>query len=136
MPRNICEPPSFFCSTHSLKSRPLQKSFHYQFHDSKEPNETSPRTVLHSLHIIIYIRTYILLRSSKSVCRLQIWGRSYFYKPKKILNISLCAYYLLLLPNEVCSAPSSPLLRRALLRNKLNNNSLINSDKNEKKPFP
>lgn len=66
----------------------------------------------------------------------RIWSRCSSYTPKKNLKISLCAYYLLLLHNEVCSAPSSPLLRRALLRDKLNNNSLINSDKNEKKPFP
>ena len=136
MPRNICEPPSFFCSTHSLKAVLYKNPSTISF--------MTPRSRMKHLHarcstpytLLLYIRTYFLLRSSKSVCRLQIWGRSYFYRPKKILNISLCAYYLLLLPNEVCSAPSSPLLRRALLRNKLNNNSLINSDKNEKKPFP
>lgn len=77
-----------------------------------------------------------MLRCSMPESPLRIWSRWSSYTPKKNLKISLCAYYLLLLHNEVCSAPSSPLLRRALLRDKLNNNSLINSDKNEKKPFP
>lgn len=75
-------------------------------------------------------------RCSMPESPLRIWSRCTSYTPKKTLKISLCAYYLLLLPNEVCSALSFPLLRRALLRDKLNNNSLINSDKNEKKPFP